>query len=126
MKCAVFLAPAHRSMYLFCKRIPPIWHHLLNGPKRFGALQHLLPGVSQRMFTRELRALEQMGIVQRQTSPKREYALTPLGRNAEPVLHQLSTWGRWTCEHLGLDYDWSIIDQAEERYFQAEKEEQSS
>ncbi|HZT98537.1 MAG TPA: winged helix-turn-helix transcriptional regulator [Ktedonobacteraceae bacterium] len=107
-----------------------IWHHLLNGPKRFGALQHLLPGVSRRMLTRELHELEQMGIVQRQaslqTDSKREYALTPLGQNAAPVLHELSSWGRWTCEQLGLEYDWSIIDQAEERYFQAGKEEKHS
>jgi DNA-binding HxlR family transcriptional regulator len=97
-----------------------IWHHLLSGPKRFGTLQHLLPQVSRRMLTLELRELEQMEIVQRQASlqafPKPEYALTPLGQSAEPVLHLLSAWGRWTCEQLGLEYDWSIIDQAEERY----------
>lgn len=92
-----------------------IWHHLFSGPKRFGTLQHLLPGVSRRMLTRDLRELEQMGIVQSQAFSKREYALTPLGRNAEPVLHQLSALGRWTCEQLGLEYDWSIINQAEKR-----------
>lgn len=47
---------------------------------------------------------------------KRKDALIPLGRNAEPVLHQLSGWGRWTYEQPGLEYYWSIIDPAEERY----------
>ncbi len=94
-----------------------IWHHLLSGPKRFGALQHLLPQMSRRILTLELRELEQMGIVQRQASvqefPRVEYTLTPLGRNSEPVLHQLYAWGRWTCEQFGLEYDWPVIDRAE-------------
>ncbi len=35
-----------------------IWHHLLSGPKRFSTLQHLLPGVSRRMLTRDWRELD--------------------------------------------------------------------
>ncbi|GHO64608.1 hypothetical protein KSC_035000 [Ktedonobacter sp. SOSP1-52] len=96
-----------------------IWYQLLSGPKRFGELQKLLPSISQQVLTLELRELEQMGVLQRQASElrltTREYALTKLGRNSEPILRQLYAWGRWICERLGLEYDWPMMNEAEVR-----------
>lgn len=92
-----------------------IWYHLFNGPRRFSELQHLLPQISRRILTLELRELEQIGIVRRQTSvqqpPRVEYTLTLLGQNSEPVLRQLYAWGKWTCEQFDLEYDWPVIDE---------------
>ncbi len=92
-----------------------IWYHLLTGPRRFGELQDLLPQISRRILTLELRELEQMSIVQRQACvqepARQEYALTPLGQNSEPVLRQLYASGRWTCEQFGLVYDWPVSDE---------------
>lgn len=71
--------------------------HLLGGTKRFNELRRLVPGVTQRMLTRQLRELEEDGVVARkvypEVPPKVEYALTDFGRTLEPLLHQLQRWG---------------------------------
>lgn len=86
-----------------------IWYHLLNGPRRFGELQRLLPQASRQMLTIQLRELEQIGILQRETyvqaSPKVEYSLTELGQSLEPAIRQIYTWGRWYSEQTGMEYD---------------------
>lgn len=72
-------------------------HHLLEGTQRFGELTRLLGGVSARTLTRQLRELEEDGIihrqVHRQVPPKVEYSLTPLGGELKPVLHAMHEWG---------------------------------
>ncbi|MEM7525350.1 MAG: helix-turn-helix domain-containing protein [Pseudomonadota bacterium] len=63
---------------------------------RFGALRNRLEGVSQKMLTQSLRALERDGLVGRQVfneMPLRvEYALTPLGRCFLPHAIALKAW----------------------------------
>ena len=72
-------------------------HHLLEGKRRFGELTRLLGGVSARTLTRQLRELEDCGIIDRhvhqQIPPRVEYSLTPLGRELEPVLDAMHAWG---------------------------------
>ena len=71
-------------------------HHLLEGTKRFGELRQLLDGVSARTLTRQLRELEECGIVDRyvhrQIPPKVDYSLTPLGRKLTPILQAMHDW----------------------------------
>lgn len=60
-------------------------------PLRFGALMDGVPGISHRMLTRTLRALERDGLVSRtsypQVPPRVDYELTELGRTLlDPVL----------------------------------------
>jgi len=64
---------------------------LAAGPMRFTALQDAVAGISHRMLTRTLRALERDGMVTRtvyaQVPPRVDYALTPLGATlTEPVM----------------------------------------
>ncbi len=96
-----------------------IWYQLLSGTKRFGELQRLLPQISRQMLTMQLRELEQMRVLHRQAyvqmPPKVEYSLTELGRNSEPMLRQIYAWGRWYCDQIGLEFDWPVSDEAEER-----------
>ena len=70
---------------------------LSNGPMRFNALQRALPGITQRMLTLQLRALEHDGIVRRTVTPtvppQVEYALTEQGRSLGPVFDALGAWG---------------------------------
>ena len=72
-----------------------IIHHLLDECKRFSELRRLIPQVTQRMLTSQLRELERDGIVHRevypQVPPKVEYSLTELGKTLEPVLWFM-TW----------------------------------
>jgi DNA-binding HxlR family transcriptional regulator len=74
-----------------------ILFHLLPGTRRFGELRRLLPHVTQRMLTNQLRELEKDGIVARkvyaQVPPRVEYTLTPLGQKLSPILAQMAMWG---------------------------------
>jgi DNA-binding HxlR family transcriptional regulator len=74
-----------------------IIHHLLGGTKRFSELRRLIPQVTQRMLTSQLRELESDGVVHRevyaQVPPKVEYSLTKLGKTLEPVLLVMHDWG---------------------------------
>lgn len=74
-----------------------ILFHLINGTKRFNELRRLIPNVTQRMMTLQLRELEADGVVERkiyqQIPPKVEYSLTPFGRSLEPVLLLVRDWG---------------------------------
>ncbi len=94
-------------------------YHLLSGTRRFGELQRLLPQASRQMLTIQLRELEQMGVLHRQASvqgsPKVEYELSELGRRSELMVRQMYAWGRWCCDQIGLEYDWPVSDEAEER-----------
>jgi DNA-binding HxlR family transcriptional regulator len=63
---------------------------------RFGQLERMMPGCSKRMLTRQLRELEDDGIIDRkvyaQVPPKVVYSLTPKGESLRPVFRELSRW----------------------------------
>ena len=72
--------------------------HLLQGTMRFSELRRKVPGVTQRMLTRQLRELESAGLVLRtvyaEVPPRVEYALTVEGESLRPVILALREWGR--------------------------------
>ena len=74
-----------------------VLHYLVDGPMRFGELQRALRGISARTLTKQLRELEQDGVihreVHRQIPPKVEYWLTPLGKRLKPALAAMHRWG---------------------------------
>ncbi|MFE3828833.1 winged helix-turn-helix transcriptional regulator [Streptomyces sp. NPDC059092] len=74
---------------------------LEGGPRRFGALRRMLPGVTEKVLTAHLRELEAHGIVSREVydevPPRVEYALTASGVALELALRPLGLWGR---EHV--------------------------
>ncbi|THV21614.1 winged helix-turn-helix transcriptional regulator [Peteryoungia ipomoeae] len=67
-----------------------------DGPQRFSDLKRMVVGVSQRMLTLTLRALERDGIVERTVHPtvppRVEYALTDLGRSFSVPVKALGGW----------------------------------
>ena len=79
-----------------------ILFHLLGGTKRFNELMRLMPDITQRMLTRQLRELEDDQIVNRkiyaEVPPKVEYSLTDFGKTLEPVLRMIQGWG---VEYIG-------------------------
>jgi DNA-binding HxlR family transcriptional regulator len=74
-----------------------IIHFLFEDTKRFGELTRSLGSISARTLSKQLRELEDDGVVNRkdfgEIPPKVEYSLTPLGRSLEPVLHSMEAWG---------------------------------
>jgi DNA-binding HxlR family transcriptional regulator len=86
-----------------------IWYRLLDGTKRFGQLQRLLPQASRQMLTIQLRELEQVGVLHRevyeQQPPKVEYSLTDPAHCVEPALRQMYAWGKRSSAQIGMEYD---------------------
>lgn len=74
-----------------------ILFHLSGDRKRFNELKRLIPGITQRMLTKQLRQLESDKIVHREifqeVPPKVEYSLTNFGLTLTPVLKALQEWG---------------------------------
>jgi DNA-binding HxlR family transcriptional regulator len=66
------------------------------GITRNGALKRRIGGISQKMLTQTLRALEANGLVERHdfatVPPHVEYALTPLGVSLQHALSPLFGW----------------------------------
>lgn len=77
---------------------------LAEGRSRFCELERSLHGISPRTLSLRLRALEEEGIVERQTfpevPPRVEYALTDKGRALVPLIEDMRAYGR---EWLGAD-----------------------
>jgi DNA-binding HxlR family transcriptional regulator len=75
-----------------------IVYHLQDGPLRFNELRKRLNKITHRMLTKQLRELEDAGLVARtvyaQVPPRVDYALTPLGASLQPVIKQLYDWGK--------------------------------
>ena len=75
---------------------------LAEGRSRFCELERSLHGISPRTLSLRLRALEEEGILERQTfpevPPRVEYALTEKGRALVPLIEDMRSYGlRWLC-----------------------------
>ena len=69
---------------------------------RFGELRREIPGISQKMLTQTLRALERDGLVVRtvyaEVPPRVEYSLTGLGKTLVGILTQIRDWSETHIE----------------------------
>ena len=67
--------------------------HLTYGKKRTSELKRLMPAITQKMLTQQLRELEECNIVKRTAfltiPPKVEYSLTDFWKSLEPILEQI-------------------------------------
>ena len=83
------------------------------GPVRFCELERSLRGISPRTLSLRLRALEEEGIVERQTfpevPPRVEYVLTSKGRALVPLIEDMRAYGR---EWLGAECDDELADES--------------
>ncbi|MNC24759.1 putative HTH-type transcriptional regulator YybR [compost metagenome] len=74
-----------------------ILFHLMSGTKRFNELRRLIPDITQRMLTLQLRELETDGVIHREiyreVPPKVEYSLTELGNSLAPLVSAMREWG---------------------------------
>jgi DNA-binding HxlR family transcriptional regulator len=77
---------------------------LMSGPRRICELEQQIAGISQKVLLQQLRALEEHGLVHRETfagEPRRvNYALTSLGMSLKPLISLLYEWGRHHAEEL--------------------------
>lgn len=81
-----------------------LWY-LRKDKKRFSELKKLIPDITEKMLSLQLRALEEDGIIKRmiypEVPPKVEYELTKFGKTLVPVLEEIAKWGRDTVQKEG-------------------------
>ena len=81
-----------------------IVYWLAEAPKHFAALRRVMPGISQKVLTQQLRELIRDGIVHRQPTgaipAPVEYSLTDYGRSLLPLVEDIRRWGRAHMERL--------------------------
>ena len=83
-------------------KVAIVWH-LSSGTQRFAEIRDLLPGVSEKVLTAQLRQLEEDGVVRRHVTPsvppRVDYELTAAGRELIPIMQSMCDWG---SKHLGI------------------------
>ncbi len=76
---------------------PLVLFFLRDGPKRYGELKRLIPGVSDKVLIQQLKDLEADQVLARndykEVPPRVDYTLTPLGRSLADAIIPLCTWG---------------------------------
>jgi DNA-binding HxlR family transcriptional regulator len=86
-----------------------IIYWLAESPRHFLALRQLMPAISQKVLTEQLRELAADGIVHRQRTgrvPARVvYSLTEYGRSLLPIAESVRLWGRAHIERFGDEPD---------------------
>lgn len=80
------------------KRKTTIILHLKQGTKRYGELTKLIPDISDRMMSKQLKELEKDGFISKKifpvVPPKVEYSLTKQGHDIHPILIHMFRGGK--------------------------------
>jgi DNA-binding HxlR family transcriptional regulator len=75
-----------------------LWHILKVQPIRYGQLKKLIPNISHKILSQELKNLEMDGLIKRipyaTIPPKVEYKITERGKSLESILTELCKWGK--------------------------------
>ena len=70
---------------------------IYSGKQRFTDFAKTIPGISKKVLTDNLRALEDDGLVDREVfaevPPRVEYSLSDLGKTLKPILDAMFEWG---------------------------------
>jgi DNA-binding HxlR family transcriptional regulator len=81
-----------------------LWY-LMEGKKRFSELRKLIPNITEKMLSLQLKNLESDGIVERKVyneiPPRVEYFLTDFGKTLIPILEEIALWGRGHAKAKG-------------------------
>ena len=87
--CLSVIGGKWKPVILFC---------IAHGVDRFGAMQRAVPGITKQMLTKQLRELEDDGLITRtvfaQVPPRVDYALTDVGKSVLPVIEKMADWGK--------------------------------
>ena len=82
-----------------------IIYWLAGEPRHFAALRQLMPSISQKVLTEQLRELMADDIVLREATGSVPapvlYSLTPYGRSLLPIVETVRTWGTGHIARFG-------------------------
>lgn len=83
-----------------------IVYELIQGTRRYNEIQRALPQATPRMLSKQLKELEEDGVINRVlypvVPPKTEYSLTEMGQTLVPIVELLCKWGEHYFELAGV------------------------
>lgn len=93
-----FQCPVTRTMSIIGGKWKPIILTCIGEKSiRFGKLNQLIPAISNKVLSNELKELEELSLIERkefkELPPRVEYRLTKSGKSLIPLLHELANWG---------------------------------
>jgi len=81
-----------------------LWY-LRNDPKRFSELNRMIPYITEKMLSLQLKQLEKDGLIERkvfaEVPPRVEYTLSEEGKTMKPMLEEIAKWGRYMGKKHG-------------------------
>ncbi|MDF3820952.1 helix-turn-helix domain-containing protein [Leptospira sp. 96542] len=100
-ECANLILPVREALQLLSGKWKlPIIMSLTFGNKRFKQIAEEIPGITDKMLSKELKDLESIQLVDRKVidsfPPGVEYSITSHGRSLEKVIFELK---QWAIEH---------------------------
>ncbi len=74
-----------------------LWY-LRNGSLRFSELKRLIPDITEKMLSIQLKSLQKDDLIERYSFGKKapfrvQYQLTPFGKSVIPVIEVITNWG---------------------------------
>ena len=90
--------PVTRAMSIIGGKWKPIILNCIGDKQiRFGKLNQIIPSISNKVLSSELKEMENFGLIKRveytEMPPRVEYSLTTSGKTLLPILHELASWG---------------------------------
>lgn len=82
-----------------------LWY-LRKDKKRFSELNNLIPQITEKMLSLQLKQLESDGLIKREVLTRKppmkvEYSLTEFGKSLLPMLNEIAKWGKKTVDEKG-------------------------
>ena len=75
-------------------------------PRHFGELRRLMPRITHKVLSEQLRELRNDGLIAREVQDdalrRVRYSLTAHGRSVQPLLEAVREWGRGHAQHLDV------------------------
>ena len=79
--------------------------------RRFGELQRLVPKITIKVLSNQLKEMERDGLIDRtsypEIPPRVEYSITEYGRTLTPIIEMMCDWGMRHCERNGEYAEWT-------------------
>jgi len=87
-------------------KVVVLWY-LIEEERRFSELKKLVPGITEKMLSLQLKSLEADGIIKRTVYTSKpplkvEYSFTEFGKSLIPVLKAIGDWGYHTANVKSL------------------------
>jgi DNA-binding HxlR family transcriptional regulator len=81
-----------------------ILYNLKSSTLRYNELRKIMPSITERTLSLQLKALEQDGIIKRKVYTSKpplkvEYSLTEFGKTLVPLLDAIVDWAKYAIEH---------------------------